>query len=149
MKSVPVLLNVHTGITPRYRGSHGAFWAVYEGKPELAGVTVLQIDAGIDTGGIVAQAVIEVEASDTYRTLPVKQSLAAVPLVMEAVERVLSGTHQTYRRADLEDKFWSSPTIGEYLEFHRRLKTVGQRHAIGLVGGVISEAVEMPSRQQE
>ena len=149
IKNVPVLLNLHVGITPRYRGVHGGFWAVYEGRPELAGVTIHQIDKGIDTGGIVAQANIRAEPSDTYRTLPVKQFLLGVPVMVEAVKKVLAGTHQTYSRTDLESKIWHSPTIGEYLEFHRRLKTVGKSHAIGLVGGVISEAVEMPSRQQE
>jgi folate-dependent phosphoribosylglycinamide formyltransferase PurN len=122
MESAPVWLNIHCGITPRYRGVHGAFWAVQEGRPELAGVTVHQIDAGIDTGGIVAQATIALEGDDTYRTLPVKQYLAGTPLMVAAVQAALDGELRTTRRADLESCLWSSPTVPEYLAFRRRLR---------------------------
>ena len=30
----PAFINIHAGITPRYRGVHGGFWAIYEGLPE-------------------------------------------------------------------------------------------------------------------
>lgn len=122
MEAAPVWLNLHCGITPRYRGVHGAFWAVHEGRPELAGVTVHQIDAGIDTGGIVAQAAIALEADDTYRTLPVKQYLAGTPLMVAAVQAALDGELRTVPRADLESCLWSSPTLPEYLCFRRRLR---------------------------
>src|SRR5712691_10245476 len=63
---VPTFINIHCGITPRYRGVHGAFWAVVEGRPELAGTTVHLVDPGVDTGAILGQALIKVESSDTY-----------------------------------------------------------------------------------
>ncbi len=80
-------VNIHCGITPRYRGVHGAFWAVVEGRPDLAGVTVHQIDAGVDTGAILAQASItvaeaqarldEVAASRAARGSPPRAASAA------------------------------------------------------------------------
>lgn len=117
----PVFLNIHAGITPRYRGVHGAFWAIYENRPELAGVTVHKVDPGIDTGAIVAQAAITVDGQDTYRTLPVKQYLAGLPLMESAVRSALAGRIDSYHRDDLESRQWYSPTPGEYRIFLRHL----------------------------
>ena len=43
-------INIHTGITPNYRGSKSEFWALYNNQPELVGYTIHCIDQGIDTG---------------------------------------------------------------------------------------------------
>jgi methionyl-tRNA formyltransferase len=122
----PVFINIHVGITPRYRGVHGGFWAVYEGHPELVGTTIHQVDPGVDTGGILAQVPVQVTAEDTYRTLPVKQYLAALEPMSEVVQRALDGTLQPYTRDDLESKQWYSPTPGEYLRFLRRMRALRQ-----------------------
>src|SRR4051812_40291486 len=49
-------INMHAGITPLYRGVHGAYWAIYEQKPQLVGTTIHLVDTGIDTGNIIEQA---------------------------------------------------------------------------------------------
>jgi phosphoribosylglycinamide formyltransferase-1 len=121
LAAAPVFLNIHVGITPRYRGVHGGFWAIAEGRPELAGVTVHQVDAGVDTGGIVAQATITVAPGDTFRTLPVKQYIAGLPLMRQAVADALAGTLAPYTRDDLESRQWFSPTFADYARFIRRL----------------------------
>ncbi len=113
----PTFINLHVGITPRYRGVHGGYWAIYEGRPELAGVTVHHVDAGIDTGAILGQAVIDVSRDDTYRTLPVKQALAGLPLLAQAVEGKLT----PHTRDDLESKLWYSPTPWQHTRFVRKL----------------------------
>jgi hypothetical protein len=121
----PVFLNVHVGITPRYRGVHGGFWALVEGRPDLVGVTVHQLDPGVDTGGIAAQAIVPVNPhTDTFRTLPVKQYLAALPLMADAVENALNGTLATSNRADLTSKQWYSPTPRDYITFVQRLRAM-------------------------
>lgn len=114
-------INIHVGITPRYRGVHGGFWAVYEGRPDLAGTTIHRVDPGVDTGAIIAQVPITVEPNDTYRTLPVKQYLAALDTMAQAVQAALGGHLTTYERNDLQSKQWYSPTPLEYLQFRRRL----------------------------
>lgn len=117
----PIFINIHVGITPRYRGVHGGFWAVYEGRPDLAGTTIHRVDPGVDTGAIIAQVPVMVEANDTYRTLPVKQYLAALDAMTQAVQTALDGKLTTYERADLESKQWYSPTPFEYWQFMRQL----------------------------
>jgi folate-dependent phosphoribosylglycinamide formyltransferase PurN len=127
----PVFLNMHTGITPRYRGAHGAFWAVWEGRPDLAGVTVHLVDAGIDTGAIVAQAAIALEAGDTPRTLAVRQTLAGVPLLVDAAQAALDNSLTTRRRADLESRLWQTPTPLAYLQFRRQLALLARAGQLG------------------
>lgn len=121
----PIFINIHCGITPRYRGVHGAFWAVYEDRPELAGTTIHQVDPGVDTGAIIGQAAIEIDPRyDTYRTLPVKQYLAGLRLMSEAVHAALDSTLVPYQRNDLESKQWYSPDMSEYLRFLLRLRSL-------------------------
>lgn len=118
----PVFINIHVGITPRYRGVHGGFWAIYENRPELAGVTIHQIDPGVDTGAIIAQETITVDPNaDTYRTLPVKQYIAGFPLMLSAVQSALDNTLTTYTRNDLDSQQWYSPTLLQYRQFLRNL----------------------------
>ncbi len=117
----PTFINIHVGITPRYRGVHGGFWAVYEGRPDLAGTTIHRVDPGVDTGAIITQVPITVEANDTYRTLPVKQYLAALDSMVKAVQATLDGKLTTYERNDLESKQWYSPTPADYWKFVQSL----------------------------
>jgi folate-dependent phosphoribosylglycinamide formyltransferase PurN len=110
-----VFLNMHAGITPRYRGVHGAYWAQAEKRPEAAGVTVHLVDKGIDTGSIVAQAVISPTADDTFVTLPYLQLQAGIPLLIAAVRQALEGPVGTVPSLDSADsKLWYHPTLGEY-----------------------------------
>lgn len=118
----PTFINIHVGITPRYRGVHGGFWAIYEGRPDLAGTTIHRVDPGVDTGAIIAQVPITVDSTDTYRTLPVKQYLAALDAMVRAVKSAFTGTLETYQRDDLNSKQWYSPTPLEYWRFTRRLR---------------------------
>ena len=43
-------INMHTGITPKYRGVHGAYWALTQNDRQNCGVTIHRVDTGIDTG---------------------------------------------------------------------------------------------------
>jgi folate-dependent phosphoribosylglycinamide formyltransferase PurN len=122
LQTGPQFINIHCGITPRYRGVHGAFWAVVEGHPELAGTTVHLIDVGVDTGAIIGQDLITIDHDDTYRTLPIKQYLAGLNTVESAVRGALSGSLTTFQRDDLESYQWYSPTPLDYWRFTRNLR---------------------------
>lgn len=123
----PTFINVHVGITPRYRGVHGGFWAVWEGRPDLVGVTVHKIDPGVDTGAIIAQARVAFGTQETLRTLPVRQYLVALPLLTDAVAAALDGTLTTTTRDDLTSQQWFSPTLADYWRFRRNLRRQGNR----------------------
>ena len=91
-----MFINIHTGITPKYRGMHGAYWALAYGDAENCGVTVHVVDAGIDTGPIIAQARVKPTRSYSYFTYHWAQLAAALPLAIKAIEDALSGTLATH-----------------------------------------------------
>jgi methionyl-tRNA formyltransferase len=61
-------LNVHTSLLPRHRGAAPIQWAILSGDPET-GVTIMKMDAGLDTGPILTQRKTPVLDSDTAETL--------------------------------------------------------------------------------
>jgi folate-dependent phosphoribosylglycinamide formyltransferase PurN len=84
-------LNVHAGVTPQYRGVHGGYWALADGRPDLAGATLHVVDTGIDTGPILAQPLISAGPSDSFVTYPSLQLAAALPHLLTAVTSLLEG----------------------------------------------------------
>ena len=107
------IVNYHAGITPMYRGVHGGYWALAEGRPEWAGATVHLIDEGIDTGPIIDQRTFEVTPHDSFVTYPYLQVAAALPAISSVAQRVQRGEQLVGRRPapDLPSRLRSHPTI--------------------------------------
>jgi methionyl-tRNA formyltransferase len=57
-------LNVHASLLPRHRGPAPIEWSILSGDTET-GVTIMQMDAGVDTGPILAQARVPLAADAT------------------------------------------------------------------------------------
>lgn len=116
------ILNTHVGITPLYRGVHGAYWALAQGDPEHCGVTVHLVDAGVDTGAILHQATVRPTREDDFTTYPTLQMAVGAKLLVKAVQEVLDGTAAP-RAATGESRRWNHPTLWAYLR-NRVLKGV-------------------------
>jgi methionyl-tRNA formyltransferase len=110
---VPII-NYHAGITPKYRGIHGGYWAKAEGDLANFGVTVHLVDPGIDTGAMLYQARLLPAAADNYATFPYLQLAAALPLMEKAARDALDGK-LTPHAVDLPSRLWSHPTIWGYV----------------------------------
>ena len=67
-------INIHFGIAPYYRGEETLFWPLYYRDEQQIGVTIHQIDSGIDTGPMLAQGFAAVDAEDTEWTLDAKSA---------------------------------------------------------------------------
>lgn len=93
-------INVHPSKLPRYRGMAPVHWAIRNGDPEI-GVTVHRLDAGVDTGPILAQ-VDGIPLDDDVTQENVRSRLA--PAVREALatalERVVAGDQGEPQRGD-------------------------------------------------
>lgn len=107
-------VNYHAGITPKYRGVHGGYWAQAEGDAANCGVTIHLVDTGIDTGAILYQERIEPGPGDNFSTYPYLQLAAGLPLLARAGEDALSGRLAPID-VDLPSKLWSHPTLWTYL----------------------------------
>lgn len=111
--SVP-FINTHMGITPRYRGVHGGYWALVSGDVANCGVTIHLVDRGIDTGGVLYQKKVTISHTDNFNTYPILQIAAAVPLMRAALRDVRS-RRLVVKPGVMPSRLWSHPTLGEYL----------------------------------
>lgn len=116
LQAIPVpFLNIHAGITPRYRGSHGAYWALYNDDVEHCGVTVHLVDAGIDTGGILAQTGIPLTKKDNFSTYPYLQLAEGLLLLKQVIEKMQAGDDAPRIENELDSALWHHPTLWGYM----------------------------------
>lgn len=110
-------VNLHAGITPRYRGVHGGYWALVEGRPDLVGSTVHLVDAGIDTGLVLRQATFGATRRDSFATYPFLHLAAGVPPLIDVVNEVLAGKQLVgHQPMDCgQSQLWYHPTLWGYL----------------------------------
>jgi methionyl-tRNA formyltransferase len=113
-------LNVHAGITPLYRGVHGAYWALVQGDREHCGVTVHLLDERIDTGPVLAQTTIAPTEADDFTTYPLLQLAAGIPLLKRALGEALAGRTTAQAPPPGPSRYWTHPTLLEYLRYRRR-----------------------------
>ncbi|WP_072765402.1 formyl transferase [Arenibacter nanhaiticus] len=107
-------VNTHVGITPKYRGVHGGYWALASDDKDNCGVTVHLVDAGIDTGGILRQGIIKVTPQDNFITYPYLQLAEGITCMKLALKDILNDNILPVKR-DLESKLWYHPTLWQYL----------------------------------
>jgi methionyl-tRNA formyltransferase len=107
-------INYHAGITPKYRGVHGGYWALAENDRGNFGATVHLVDEGIDSGGILAQARVTPTSADNFSSYPYVQLAAGLPILAQAVRDALAGNLRTTSSA-LPSRLWSHPTLWGYL----------------------------------
>jgi len=112
-----LVINVHAGITPIYRGVHGAYWALANKDLENCGVTVHAIDKGIDTGSILAQDTIAPGPQDNFITYPYLQFQKAIVLLQKIVPELLKGKVEFLPPPKGNSRLWYHPTIWQYLYF--------------------------------
>lgn len=85
-------INLHPALLPYNRGQYPNVWSIIDGTP--AGVTLHRIDAGIDTGGILAQREVPVTSFDTGESLYRRLEQASLELFQEAWPQIRAGTLQ-------------------------------------------------------
>jgi folate-dependent phosphoribosylglycinamide formyltransferase PurN len=107
-------INAHQGITPQYRGAHGAYWALLNNDLAHCGVTVHLVDEGIDTGDILGQAMIAPTPEDSFVTYPYLQTAVAIPMLRQAIADALAGTLKP-RPISGVSKIWYHPGFFQYL----------------------------------
>lgn len=84
-------INFHAGMTPHYRGVNGGYWALAEGNPDLYGGTVHFIDAGVDTGTVIAQKACKPAPSDTLFSHHHVITAQCAQLCVATVDEALAG----------------------------------------------------------
>jgi len=116
-------VNTHVGITPKYRGVHGGYWALANNDRLNCGVTVHLVDEGIDTGSVLYQSIIDPTKEDDFNTYPYLQTVEAVKLLKQVIDDIGNNSLQEKKSITIESNLWYHPTILKYI-FNRILKGV-------------------------
>lgn len=83
-------LNVHTSILPRWRGAAPIAWAMLEGDAET-GVTIMRMDAGLDTGAVIAEERTPILPEDTGQSLHDRLAALGAGLIGRVLPEWLAG----------------------------------------------------------
>ncbi|MEM7315101.1 MAG: formyl transferase [Planctomycetota bacterium] len=91
IESAPNVINIHTGLSPYYRGGMTNFWPFVEGDHGHFGVTIHRMSLGIDSGDIVYSQRIDVEQGDHFGTINCRAIQIGAELMADALQRLASG----------------------------------------------------------
>jgi hypothetical protein len=114
-------INVHHGAVPGYRGGPPVFWELRDGLDRV-GFTIHLIDAGIDTGPVLAHGDVPIERRPTLA-----ETLAAtIPRLheasLDALEAVLDSGGFEGEPQPSSGRHRTTPTLGDYLSVRRSLR---------------------------
>jgi len=97
-------INVHASLLPKYRGAAPIQWAILNGEKET-GITIMQLDAGLDTGDVLLQEKLPIDENDTAETLLMKLFKIGARLLIKATEEIQNGTIKSTRQKEAEASY--------------------------------------------
>ena len=83
-------LNVHTSLLPKYRGAAPIQWAIFNGDAET-GVSIMKMEAGLDTGDIVSEARTPIACTDNAQTLHDRLAKLGADLLVRTLPDYIAG----------------------------------------------------------
>ena len=86
------VINIHASLLPKYRGSSPIQWAVINGE-KTTGVTVMQTEEGVDTGGIIKSVETDILKGETAGELFDRLSVLGSNLIVEVLNDIESGNY--------------------------------------------------------
>lgn len=98
------ILNVHGSLLPKYRGAAPIQWAIANGE-SATGVTIMQIDAGLDTGDMLLKERVAVGADETAPELSARLAPSGAELLLRTIKQVEDGTVRREKQNDAEASY--------------------------------------------
>ena len=97
-------VNVHASLLPRWRGAAPIQWSILAGD-EKTGVTIMQMDVGLDTGDMLAKTEIPLDGTETVESLFEKLSVLGGPLLLETLDKIQEGTVQPEKQKEEDSTY--------------------------------------------
>tara|TARA_B100000963_G_scaffold31269_1_gene23151 strand:+ start:13138 stop:13944 length:807 start_codon:yes stop_codon:yes gene_type:complete len=116
-------INIHTGITPEYRGAKSEFWAILNNDRNMLGYTIHKVDIGIDTGEIIFQKKIKFKKKESLLSTRAR-NIEDICFNLEKVLIDYSNKNIKYIKSDnRKSKLYSTPYLHNYITiFINKLK---------------------------
>ena len=83
-------MNLHASLLPRYRGAAPINWAIVNGETQ-SGVSLMQMDEGLDTGPVYSRRALELSETETAGTLAERLATLAAHVVRADLEAAVEG----------------------------------------------------------
>lgn len=97
-------VNVHASLLPRWRGAAPIQWSILAGD-EKTGVTIMQMDVGLDTGDMLAKTEIPLDGTETGESLFEELSVLGGPLLLETLDKIQEGTVQPVKQKEEDSTY--------------------------------------------
>ncbi len=98
-------VNIHASLLPAYRGAGPIQWAIIDGRRKT-GITIMQMDKGLDTGDILLQKEVLIDERETGDSLHDKLAVAGAELIVEALSKI-EASQVTPRRQNDEESCYA------------------------------------------
>lgn len=84
-------INVHASLLPKYRGAAPIQYAIIKGEKE-SGVTIMQMDSGMDTGAMLDKVVVPIAENTTMGELHDALREQGAALLLQVIDKIATGT---------------------------------------------------------
>ena len=99
-------INVHASLLPKYRGAAPIHYAIMQGEKE-SGVTIMQMDIGMDTGDMIKKVVVPIGENMTMGELHDELKVKGAELLLEVIEDIEAGKVQPEKQSEAEATYAS------------------------------------------
>lgn len=97
-------VNVHASLLPKYRGAAPIQWSIIDGE-KVTGVTLMQMNEGLDTGDMLAKVEVEILPTDTGDSLHDKLMEAGAKLMVDKLGAIFDRTIEAVKQCDEESNY--------------------------------------------
>jgi methionyl-tRNA formyltransferase len=124
---------LHPGICPEYRNAHGCFWALANRDLDRVGMTLLRIDAGVDTGPVYLQASCAFdECRESHIVIQYRVVLENLDAIGRRLIAAARGQHTPQSTEGRRSATWGQPRLSTYLRWKWDARR-SRRDATGVV----------------
>jgi folate-dependent phosphoribosylglycinamide formyltransferase PurN len=114
---------MHPGICPEYRNAHGCFWALAARDHGRVGMTLLKIDAGVDTGPVYGYYHYPYdERRESHVTIQYRVVFENLPAVAARLAAIHAGHALPLETAGRASGAWGQPWLSRYLAWQRAVR---------------------------
>lgn len=118
---------MHPGICPEYRNAHGCFWALANNDREKVGMTLLQIDEGIDTGPVYGYFSCSYdEVNESHVVIQLRTVFDNLARLEAALKDIFAGQAKPLDVAGRQSAEWGQPWLSAFLQWKRTAREVEQ-----------------------
>jgi methionyl-tRNA formyltransferase len=110
----------HPGICPDYRNAHGCFWARARGDDQNVGMTLLRIDAGVDTGPVFAHFRVDAQAAESHVVTQHRVVLDHLDAIRNKLLDIAAGAATPIDTSTRRSATWGQPWLSAYIRMRIR-----------------------------